>query len=153
MNWSEILKEILCGKIVYRKGWNGKGCYVYKQVETECPITVIEKMTSLPETVRSLFLERNKPISFKNQMCFVDKDNVISSWVPSSKDLFADDWMAYEVKTEKETPEKVKGVVHKELLDKIDQHFEEKGAEKIWSELGVKDELKGDSLSEYCDNL
>lgn len=118
MNWSEILKEILCDKIVYRKGWNGKGLYVYKQVETTCPVTVIEKMTSLPETVRALFLERNEPIYFKNQMCIVNKDNIISSWVPSSSDLFANDWMVYEVETIKETPKQVKGVIHKELLDK-----------------------------------
>lgn len=109
MKFSEVQKALEEGAMLYREGWNGKGLFVYKQVPSTCQTFVIEKMTSLPESAREHFLAKGEPIKFGSQMCIVGPDNLINSWVPSSSDLFADDWCIHSCK---ETPKEVEGIVH-----------------------------------------
>ena len=46
--------------MIQRNGWNGKGLFVFKQIPSEVPITVVPKMQSLPEAVKDEFLRRTK---------------------------------------------------------------------------------------------
>lgn len=86
----EALKK---GKLVARKGWNGKGMFVCKQVPSEIYCNIIPKMSSLPEEAKKVLFDRDKSIFYQNQMIIVKPDNTIDSWVPSSSDVFAEDWV------------------------------------------------------------
>ena len=89
--------------MIQRIGWNGKGLFVFKQVPSEIPMTVVPKMQSLPEAVKDEFLRRtetktNNPfdsIRYNNQLAIVDQANNINGWVPSVSDVLADDWVSY----------------------------------------------------------
>lgn len=100
----EALRE---GKLVTREGWNGKGMFVCKQVPAEISMNIVPNMQSLPLSAREEFIRRHKElidkgfndlynsnsIKYCNQMVIIKSDNTIDSWVPSSSDIFAEDWI------------------------------------------------------------
>lgn len=64
------------GMAVRRAGWNGKGLFVVKQV-----------------SAKDIIMARAEPhIAYTNQMLIVHPDGRADSWVPSSSDVFAEDW-------------------------------------------------------------
>lgn len=89
----EHLKE---GKCIARMGWNGKGLFVCKQVPSEISANIIPKMQSLPQSAKDILhegVDDTRPIFYVNQMIIVNTNTRnIDSWVPSSSDLFAEDW-------------------------------------------------------------
>lgn len=93
MTFGLAIEAMKKGKLVARKGWNGKGMFVCKQVPAEIYCNIIPKMSSLPERAKGILFDRDKSIFYKNQMIIVKPDNTIDSWVASSSDTFADDWM------------------------------------------------------------
>jgi hypothetical protein len=91
----EALKQ---GKRVARKGWNGKGMFVFMQVPAEIPKDVVPKMQSLPQSVKDEFQRRFDAethlwIRYSNQMAIVDQNNEIKGWSPSGSDSLAEDWV------------------------------------------------------------
>ena len=101
----EALK--LC-KCIARKGWNGKGMFVCKQVPSVIGQDIVPKMQSLPQSAKDQFTQRwhnanaendavaianTGSIEYHNQMIIVKPDNSIDSWVASSSDTFAEDWV------------------------------------------------------------
>lgn len=94
MDFSEILKEIKQYKTVSRKGWNGSNLFVIKQIPSRIPEEVIQGLSSLPESAkRILITAEHQAIYYDNQMIIVNNSTgAINSWVPSSSDIFAEDW-------------------------------------------------------------
>jgi hypothetical protein len=92
-NYGDAIEHMRSGGRVQRVGWNGKGMYVFKQVPSKVPAEYVAKMTSLPESVRDAMLEANVSPNYKNQMAIVTPDGSIDSWVASSSDTFAEDWI------------------------------------------------------------
>lgn len=102
----EALRE---GKLVTREGWNGKDMFVCKQVPAEISINIVPTMQSLPQAAKEVFVNREREraaieneidflyskhsIFYQNQMIIVKANNTIDSWVPSSSDIFAEDWI------------------------------------------------------------
>lgn len=84
------------GRCVARKGWNGKDMFVCKQVPSEIYCNIIPKMSSLPKDAKKILYNRDKSLFYQNQMIIVKPDNTIDSWVPSSSDIFANDWFVIE---------------------------------------------------------
>src|SRR6187431_1280925 len=89
----EALKQ---GKIVSREGWSGKGMFIFRQVPSEVPVSVIPRMTSLPASVRSKVLERDLPLRYQNQLAIVYPDNNVYGWVASPSDVLESDWCIHE---------------------------------------------------------
>ncbi len=81
------------GKMVARTGWNGKGLFVFRQVPAQVPMSIIPKMSSLPQSVKDEFIKRAKDISYSDQLALVKPDNSISGWSPSTNDTLAEDWI------------------------------------------------------------
>jgi hypothetical protein len=83
------------GFIVRRVGWNGAGLYVFKQVPASIPGENIPKMVSLHDEAKKLVLSSTgKYISYHNQCLIYNRyTGEANSWVPSSSDMFAKDWM------------------------------------------------------------
>lgn len=80
------------GHLVARKGWNGNGMFVCKQIPNQVNKDIIPKMTSLPDFAKLEIHGRDMPLNYQNQMVIVKPDNSIDSWVASSSDTFAVDW-------------------------------------------------------------
>jgi hypothetical protein len=86
------IEALKLGRCIARKGWNGKGMFICKQVPAEIYCNIIPKMSSLPEDAKVILFDRDKSIFYVNQMIIVKPDNTIDSWVASSSDTFAEDW-------------------------------------------------------------
>lgn len=93
------------GQAVCRKGWNGKGLFVFRQVPATIDWDIISKMQSLPERIKEIFDMRfglepisggNLFIKYSNQLALVDPDNNITGWSPSTSDALAEDWELYD---------------------------------------------------------
>ena len=85
------------GKCISRTGWNGKGLFIFKQVPAAIDNSIISKMQSVPDSAKIILTTRNQePIYYQNQMVIVKPDGTIDSWVPSSSDIFAEDWIIVE---------------------------------------------------------
>ena len=86
----ELLRQ---GKSIRRKGWNGKGLFVIKQIPAHIESNIIPKMQSLPQSAKDLILAGKGFIDYTNQ-CLIYNENTgrADSWVPSISDVFAEDW-------------------------------------------------------------
>lgn len=86
----EVLKQ---GGAIRRKGWNGKGLFVIKQVPAHIESGIIPKMQSLPQSAKDLILKGKGFIDYTSQ-CLIYNENTgrADSWVPSISDVFAEDW-------------------------------------------------------------
>ena len=81
------------GFAVRRNGWNCKGMFVVKQVPSHITSEIIPNMQSLPKTAKDILMKRENPhIDYTNQMLIINPDGRADSWIPSSSDVFAEDW-------------------------------------------------------------
>ena len=92
MSFGDAVEALKAGYPVARKGWNGKGMYVFKQIPAEIGLEIIPKMQSVPESVKGDMMARNQSLKYTNQMAIVHPDGRVDSWAPSSSDVFAEDW-------------------------------------------------------------
>lgn len=89
-NVINFLKE---GKACRRSGWNGNGLFIVKQVPSHITGEIIPNMQSLPQSAKDILMKRDNPhIDYTNQMLIINPDGRADSWVPSSSDVFAEDW-------------------------------------------------------------
>lgn len=94
MNFGQAIEALKQGKAVQRQGWNGKGMFVIKQVPAHITGEIIPGMQSLPDSAKKLLMERENPhVDYVNQMLIIHPDSHADSWVPSSSDVFAEDWI------------------------------------------------------------
>lgn len=86
----ELLRQ---GKSIRRRGWNGKGLFVIKQIPAHIENDIIPKMQSLPQSAKDLILAGKGFIDYTSQ-CLIYNENTgqADSWVPSISDVFAEDW-------------------------------------------------------------
>lgn len=91
---NDLLNQGYC---LARRGWNGKNMFVCKQIEAIIPGEKIRDLQSLPKAAKVLLMANNvQSLTYKNQMLIIKPNGVASSWVPSSEDLAADDWIIVE---------------------------------------------------------
>ena len=93
MSFGDAIEALKFGFAIRRKGWNGKGLMVFKQVPAHIESDVIPKMQSLPQSAKDLILKDKGIIHYTNQ-CLIYNQNTgnADSWVPSISDVFARDW-------------------------------------------------------------
>lgn len=92
-DFGTAIKFLKVGGAIRRAGWNGKGLFVVKQVPSHITADIIPNMQSLPQTAKDIIMARKEPhIDYTNQMLIINPDGRADSWVPSSSDVFAEDW-------------------------------------------------------------
>lgn len=97
LNFGEVVALLKQGYPLQRKGWNGNGLFIYKQIRAWIGKEGISHLKSVPERVKKIILAREKPaINYTNQVCIVHLDGRVDSWVPSVSDMFAEDWRVVE---------------------------------------------------------
>lgn len=94
-DFGEAIKALKEGKAIQRQGWNGKGLFVVKQIPCTLEGLIIDKIQSLPQSAKDLLKTQSgvPKLSYTNQMLIINPDGRADSWVPSSSDVFAEDWM------------------------------------------------------------
>lgn len=93
MNFGMAIQALKAGYAVRRRGWNEKESFVVKQVPAHISEEIIPKMQSLPQSAKDIIMARdNKSINYTNQMLIINADGCADSWLPSSSDVFAEDW-------------------------------------------------------------
>lgn len=93
INFGGAIQALKIGLAVRRKGWNGKGLFIVKQVPSHITGDIIPNMQSLPQSAKNILMSRENPhIDYTNQMLIINPDGRADSWVPSSSDIFANDW-------------------------------------------------------------
>lgn len=92
MNFGQAIEALKEGKLVSREGWNGKGMFIMKQIPAEIGLEIIPKMQSVQQSAKDVLLARGTTLKYDNQMLIIKQDGTADSWVPSSSDVFAEDW-------------------------------------------------------------
>ena len=93
VNFGGAIDLLKAGFAVRRKGWNGKGLFVVKQIPAHITGDIIPNMQSLPQIAKDILMNRENPhIDYTNQMLIINQDGRADSWVPSVSDVFAEDW-------------------------------------------------------------
>ncbi len=92
MNFAEAVEYLNEGKMISRKGWNGKDIFVFKQIEYTLPSEMFKDNLAMPQRVCEKIASMKVDITYSNQMYIVHPDGRINTWVPSSSDIFAEDW-------------------------------------------------------------
>lgn len=98
LNFGEALSYIKDYKVLRRKGWNGKGLVVFRQVPAHIEEEIIPKMQSLPDDAKKVILSTRKHIDYTSQMLIYNTETArADSWVPSVSDTLAEDWEVVDV--------------------------------------------------------
>ena len=79
------------GRRISRAAWPA-GVFVFLQVPSTVPASVIPKMSSLPDDVKAELICRGWPLTYSNQLARVDEGSNITGWSPGAADVLALDW-------------------------------------------------------------
>jgi hypothetical protein len=99
VNFGTAIEAVKQGKLIARKGWNGKGMFVFQRPEDELdPIFVIQKIKTLPadfiKTLQGVTFQQNEKIKFTAYLCMKAADNsIVNGWLASQTDILANDWI------------------------------------------------------------
>lgn len=81
MNFGKALEEVKKGRRIARKGWNGKGMFVYYVPENSYP--------AVAEVAKKEFGEM---VKYNPYFAIKNVNGTVSTWVPSVNDCLAEDW-------------------------------------------------------------
>ena len=100
LTFGEALEAVKEGKCISRKGWNGKGMFVFMRPEDELQkLFLIDAVKSLPASVKSYFASNTKETQVKEKVKFTAylcmktaDDSIVNGWLASQTDMLAEDW-------------------------------------------------------------
>lgn len=107
LNFGDAIKALKEGKKVARKGWNGKGMFLFLHERMEVkkddkilasPVNTVEgkKQCVYIETINEL-KEKNGSVKFVPVICMkAANDEVVVGWLASQTDMLSEDWMIVE---------------------------------------------------------
>lgn len=91
MNFGEAIQAMKDGKLITRKGWNGKNMYLWYMP----PATIKAEWCKEPH-LKALADENGGEIECMGAVRMKTADNkVVTGWVASQADMFAEDWEIY----------------------------------------------------------
>lgn len=91
MNFGEAIQAMKDGKLITRKGWNGKNMYLWYMP----PATIKAEWCKEPH-LKTLAEENGGEIECMGSVRMKTADNkVVTGWVASQADMFAEDWEIY----------------------------------------------------------
>lgn len=83
MNFSKALNEIKAGKRLTRKGWNGKGMFVFLVPGSNFAVNR-EPLLSI--------LGQGTEVTYRPHIDLCATDGTVGVWQPSMSDVLAEDW-------------------------------------------------------------
>lgn len=92
-SFSVAIKFLSAGGAVRRSCWSRTGEFIVKQIPSRVDGKIIPKMQSLPKIAKNILTSRENPhISYNNQLLIINKYGDATTWIPTTSDLFAEDW-------------------------------------------------------------
>lgn len=99
MKFGEAIEALKEGKLAARKGWNGKGMFIFMRPEAELSTEmIINKVQSLPDAFKKWVADnysdaQTESIRFTPYICMKAADNtVVNGWLASQTDMLSEDW-------------------------------------------------------------
>jgi len=104
MTFGEALEQVKQGHLISRKGWNGKGMFIFMRPEDTLDIdTIVNKVKSLPQEVKDYFDSIDDKVNpgeqglakvkFTAYLCMKAADGtIVNGWLASQTDMLANDW-------------------------------------------------------------
>ena len=92
MNFGEAIEALKQGKKVTRKGWNGKGMFLWLK-----PETLIKEEWCKDELLKNLVHENGGEILGLGTICMYTHDStgrkaILTGWLASQSDMLSNDW-------------------------------------------------------------
>lgn len=109
--FGQALMSIKRGDLVTRKGWNGKGMFIFMRPADELHVGFVAKeIKSLPQKVKDYYyqdcidgngnpidLAKSDVVKFTEYICMKAADgSIVNGWLASQSDMLANDWMIFE---------------------------------------------------------
>lgn len=101
--FGQALESLKRGHLVTRKGWNGKGMFIFMRPEDSLPTNmIVNQVKSLPESFKKWVADNHgdsvtDKIKFTAYLCMKAADGtVVNGWLASQTDMLANDWMIIE---------------------------------------------------------
>lgn len=109
--FGQAIASMQKGNLVTRKGWNGKGMFIFMRPADELHVSFVAKeIKSLPQKVKDYYyqdcvdgrgnpieLEKNDTVKFTPYICMKAADGtIVNGWLASQADMLANDWMIFE---------------------------------------------------------
>jgi hypothetical protein len=107
-DFGKALKSIKRGRCVARKGWNGKGMFIFLRPADELHVGFVAKdIKFLPQSVKNYYyqdcideegnplkLEKDDTVKFTAYLCMKAADgSIVNGWLASQTDMLAEDWV------------------------------------------------------------
>lgn len=90
LTFGDAVEALKLGLHVARKGWNGKGMFVYYVPEGKYPVRM--------ESIKGKF--ENDMVPYREYLAIKTADGDVSTWAPSVSDSLADDWLVVDTELE-----------------------------------------------------
>lgn len=87
MNFGQVIEALKNGKKVARKGWNGKGMFVYY-----VPAGNFKSYTEIGKSIA----DGDDLVHYNSYFAIKNVNDTVSTWVPSINDCLAEDWYVVE---------------------------------------------------------
>lgn len=109
--FGQALESIKRGRLVTRKGWNGKGMFIFIRPADELHVSLVAKVIkSLPLKVKDYYyrdcidesgnpidLKEDDTVKFTAYICMKSADGaIVNGWLASQADMLSEDWMIFE---------------------------------------------------------
>lgn len=109
--FGQALESIKKGRLVKRKGWNGKGMFIFMRPADELHVSFVAKeIKSLPQRVKDYYyqdcvdengnpidLQKDDVVKFTAYICMKSADGtIVNGWLASQTDMLSEDWMIFE---------------------------------------------------------
>lgn len=89
LNFGEAIEALKKGEKVARKGWNGKGMFLWLKQE----VSIKAEWCKDPE-LKTIVEENGGSIRGLGTICMLTaKKEVLTGWSPNQLDILSDDWM------------------------------------------------------------
>ena len=106
-SFGQALKSLKSGFLVTRKGWNGKGMFIFMRPADQLPIGFVAKdIKSLPTGVKQYYAQdleyrQEEPaedtVKFTAYLCMKAADGtIVNGWLASQTDMLSEDWMIFD---------------------------------------------------------
>ena len=104
-NFGAAIQAAKNGGRIARKGWNGKGMFVFERPADELKVSfIIDTVKSLPQSVKDFFKEKDalempseqglSKVKFGSYLCMYAADgSIVNGWLASQTDMLAEDWI------------------------------------------------------------
>lgn len=108
-SFGQAIKSLKAGFLVTRKGWNGKGMFIFMRPADQLAIGFVAKdIKSLPAAVKEYYAQdleyrsdnpEEDTVKFTSYLCMKAVDGtIVNGWLASQTDMLADDWMIFQFK-------------------------------------------------------